>query len=102
MFGQVTKFAAQTAGPPQFVATREARNRGEAGWLRFARHDDALSPRISAQSRTQAHIGSLCGRLRRYHSAIIMRVIVTAVMTEVRIPRPSETAKPRTAPEPNR
>ena len=31
-----------------------------------------------------------------------MRVMVTAVMTEVRMPKPSETAKPRTAPEPNR
>ena len=50
----------------------------------------------------RAQIGSLVARLRRYHSAIIMRVIVTAVMIEVRMPSPSDTAKPRTAPDPNR
>ncbi len=45
---------------------------------------------------TPPQIGSTVGRFQRYQTAIIMRVMVTAVTTEVRMPRPSDTAKPRT------
>ena len=52
--------------------------------------------------RVHHHIGSLVGRWYLYHRAIIIRVIVTAVTIEVRMPRPMETAKPRTGPAPRK
>ena len=50
----------------------------------------------------RGQIGSCVGRAQRYHSAIIIRVMVTAVTIEVRMPSASETAKPRTGPEPRK
>ena len=73
---------------PSLRAEGEAtqkQTRHAPGLLRYARNDDRGS--LSAV---------LVGRLYLYHSAIIMRVIVTAVTIDVRMPRPIETAKPRT------
>src|SRR5262249_39652846 len=62
-------------------------NDAEVAQVRLARSSD--------QTR-----GTVCGRRQRTQLATISRVRVNAVKTVVRMPMPSVTAKPRTAPVP--
>ena len=68
----------------------------------FGREAQQLHVNYSPRELPSHQIGSLVGRSYRYHSAIIMRVMVTAVTMVVRMPSASETAKPRTGPEPRK